>query len=156
MDWSSELQRSVALSSELSEEMAMLPALSSHRCFNDERGTLTFAEVGDGLPFCPQRYFLVYDVPAGTTRGGHAHRRCEQYLVAVRGAVTVTLDDGENRLEYRLERPGLGLHVPAGIWGEQRYVSDDACLMVLASHPYDSDDYLSDYAEFIAFRKAQS
>jgi dTDP-4-dehydrorhamnose 3,5-epimerase-like enzyme len=156
MGWSSELQRSVALSSELSEETNMLPALSSHRCFNDERGTLTFAEVGDGLPFRPQRYFLVYDVPAGTIRGGHAHRQCEQYLVAVRGAVTVTLDDGQSRLEYRLERPSLGLHVPAGIWGEQRYVSDDACLMVFASHPYDIDDYLSDYAEFIAFRKAQS
>ena len=133
----------------------MLPVLSSLKAFNDERGSLSFAEVGDGLPFVPQRYFLVYNVPADATRGGHAHRRCEQYLVAVRGSVSVTLDDGENRSEYLLERPDQGLHVPAGIWGEQHYLSDDACLLVLASEQYDANEYLSEYSEFIAFRKGQ-
>jgi UDP-2-acetamido-3-amino-2,3-dideoxy-glucuronate N-acetyltransferase len=139
----------------LSEEKAMLPALSSLKAFTDERGTLSFAEVGDGLPFAPQRYFLVYNVPVGATRGGHAHRRCEQYLIAVRGTVAVTLDDGQSRMEHLLERPDQGLHIPAGIWGEQRYVSDDACLLVLASEPYDANEYLTDQAEFLAFRKTQ-
>ena len=142
------------MSAILSEEKAMLPTLSSLKAFKDERGTLSFAEVSDGLPFTPQRYFLIHDVPAGTTRGGHAHRRCEQFLVAVRGAVAVTLDDSQDRREYLLERPNQGLHVPAGIWGDQRYISDDACLLVLASEPYDAKEYLSDYSEFIAFRKA--
>ena len=133
----------------------MLPLLSTHKLLSDERGTLSFAEVGDGLPFVPQRYFLVYDVPVGTTRGGHAHKRCEQYLVAVRGSVGVTLDDGQSQAEYLLERPNQGLHVPAGTWGEQHYRSEDACLLVLASEPYEAEDYLSDYPEYIAFRKGQ-
>jgi dTDP-4-dehydrorhamnose 3,5-epimerase-like enzyme len=139
----------------LSEEKAMLPSLSHHQSFKDERGALTFAQVGSGLPFAPQRYFLVFDVPPGTKRGGHAHLRCEQYLVAVCGTVLVTLDDGRERSEYLLERPNQGLHVPAGIWGEQHYVGKDACLLVLASDTYDSNDYLSDYAEYVAFRKGQ-
>jgi len=133
----------------------MLPVLSSLNTVSDERGALTFAEVGDGLPFAPKRYFLVYDVPVGTMRGGHAHRRCEQYLVAVRGTVAVALDDGTSKTEYLLERPNQGLHIPAGIWGEQRYASEDACLLVLASERYDAEEYLTDYAEFLAFRKGQ-
>ena len=133
----------------------MLPALSSQKAINDERGTLSFAEVDAGLPFVPQRYFLVYDVPVGTSRGGHAHQRCDQYLIAVRGTVAVTLDDGDSQAEYLLERPDQGLHVPAGIWNAQHYLSQDACLLVLASDRYDAEDYLYDYSEFIASGKGQ-
>ena len=132
----------------------MRPGLSTIKSVHDERGALSFAEVGSGLPFEPKRFFLVHGVPAGTTRGGHAHRSCEQYLVAVRGKVEVALDDGEGKTEFLLERPDQALHIPAGIWGEQRYLSDDACLLVLASEPYDADEYLSDYSEFLDFRKA--
>lgn len=148
-------ERRVALLFDLSEDDAMLPTLTSLKTFNDERGVLSFAEVGDGLLFQPQRFFLVYDTPTGTNRGGHAHRRCEQYLIAVRGKVAVMVDDGSSRIEFQLERPDQGLYVPAGTWGEQRYLSDDACLLVLASDPYDAEDYLADYAKFIAFRKGQ-
>lgn len=132
----------------------MLPTLTAINSVRDERGTLSFAELGDALPFEPRRFFLVHNVPAGMSRGGHAHRRCEQYLVAVGGKVAVTLDDGEYRAEYLLERPDQGLHIPAGIWGEQHYLADDSCLLVLASAPYDAGDYLSEYSEFLAFRKA--
>lgn len=131
----------------------MLPSLSVIKSVVDERGALSFAEIGETLPFEPKRFFLVHDVPAGVSRGGHAHRRCEQFLIAVAGHVAVTLDDGRARAEYLLERKNQGLHIAAGIWGEQRYLSEDACLLVLASDRYDVEDYLVDYAEFLAFRK---
>lgn len=133
----------------------MLPTITSTKTVVDERGGLSFAELGDGLPFEPKRFFLVHDVPAGTTRGGHAHRSCAQYLIAVSGSVAVTLDDGRDRAEYLLERCDQALHIPAGIWGEQRYLGADSCLLVLASDPYDPGDYLAEYSEFLAFRKAQ-
>lgn len=133
----------------------MLPQLLSLKTFTDPRGSLSFAEVGAGLPFSPQRCFLIHDVPVGITRGGHAHRRCDQLLVAIHGSVQVTLDDGRERIDYLLGRPDQALRIPAGIWGEQRYLSEGACLLVLASHPYDADDYLQDYSEFLAFRKGQ-
>lgn len=133
----------------------MLPGLSAIKSVRDERGALSFAEFGGGLPFEPKRFFLVHDVPAGTTRGGHAHRSCEQYLVAVSGQVAVTLDDGESQAELLLKRPDQALHIPAGIWGDQRYLTDDACLLVLASEPYDAEEYLTDYSQFLEFRKAR-
>lgn len=132
----------------------MLPTLSTIKSIVDDRGALSFAEIGGGFPFEPKRFFLVHDVPAGTTRGGHAHRHCEQFLIAVSGSVAVVLDNGESQAEFLLQRPDEALHVPAGIWGEQRYLGNDSCLLVLASDPYDPSDYLMDYAEFLTFRKA--
>jgi dTDP-4-dehydrorhamnose 3,5-epimerase-like enzyme len=132
----------------------MLPGLSVIKSVRDERGALTFAEIGGGLPFEPKRFFLVHDVPAGMARGGHAHRSCEQYLIAVCGKVAVTLDDSESKAEYLLENPDQALHIPAGIWGDQRYLSEDSCLLVLASEPYDAEEYLTDYSQFLEFRKA--
>lgn len=133
----------------------MLPGVTTIRSVRDERGSLSFAEVGEAIPFEPRRFFLVHDVPVGTSRGGHAHKSCQQLLVAVRGQVAVALDAGNEKAEYLLERPDQALHIPAGIWGEQRYLGTDSCLLVLASEPYDPDEYLTDYSEFLAFRKAQ-
>ena len=135
--------------------MHEMPAPIPARVFIDDRGKLSFGELGGSLPFAPARYFLVYDVPAGQSRGGHAHRSCEQYMIAVGGSVKVTLDDGSSRSEHLLDRPDLGLHVPAWIWGEQSYVTENARLLVLASEKYDPADYIGDYQQFLTLKAAQ-
>lgn len=118
--------------------------------FEDERGKLSFGEVGKQLPFSPVRYFLVFDTGGrGTVRGGHAHRRCGQFLVAVSGCVMVITDDGTKREEHRLDHPGIGLHIPPEVWAEQRYEGPDARLLVLASETYDPAEYINDYGEFL-------
>ena len=116
---------------------------------HDLRGNLTASEMGRGLPFVPQRYFLVMDVPSTETRGAHAHRQCAQFLVCVKGACSVVVDDGAQRLEVRLDDPCLGIHVPAGVWAIQYKYTRDAVLLVLASHPYAADDYIRDYDAFL-------
>jgi UDP-2-acetamido-3-amino-2,3-dideoxy-glucuronate N-acetyltransferase len=50
-----------------------------------------------------------------------------------------------------LDLPDVGLYLPAAIWGTQYRYSPDAVLLVLASHPYDPDDYIRDYDAFLAF-----
>ena len=117
---------------------------------SDARGELAFLQVGSGLPFVPQRVFYVYGVPAGSVRGQHAHKLCEQVLVCVRGQVRVVVDDGHRTAEVVLDDPRRGLHLPAMVFGTQRDYSADAVLLVLASHPYDAGDYLTDHAEFTA------
>lgn len=115
----------------------------------DLRGSLSFAEVGQFLPFAPQRYFLVFDVPAREVRGEHAHRRCEQFLVCVKGQCSVMVDDGQRRVETLLNRPTLGLYLPPLVWGAQYNYSPDAALLVLASRPYEAEDYIRDYDQFL-------
>jgi acetyltransferase-like isoleucine patch superfamily enzyme len=116
----------------------------------DLRGDLCVAEWEKDFPFTPRRVFLVYDVPSAKVRGEHAHKVCHQFLVCVKGFVSVIADDGERREEYVLDRPWVGLHIPPRVWGIQYKYSPDAVLMVFASHLYDADDYIRDYDGFLA------
>ena len=115
----------------------------------DLRGSLVAAEFGD-LPFTPVRLFTVFDVPSTEVRGEHAHRRCEQLLVCLHGSVRCLVDDGTHRAEFLLDRADVGLYIPALRWGTQYRYSADAILAVLASLPYDPDDYIRSYDEFLA------
>jgi UDP-2-acetamido-3-amino-2,3-dideoxy-glucuronate N-acetyltransferase len=115
----------------------------------DLRGNLSARESGKGLPFVPARVFAVFDVPSREVRGEHAHRVCEQLLVCLRGSVSVVADDGDTRQEIELATPELGLYLPPMVWGVQYKYSADALLLVYASHPYDPDDYIRSYDEFV-------
>ncbi len=116
----------------------------------DARGALTVGEVPSELPFIPARYFAVFDVPSQELRGEHAHKRCEQFLVCLHGSCRVLLDDGVQRCEVTLDRPDMGVFMPAMIWGTQYRYSADAVLLVFASRPYEAEDYLRTYDEFLA------
>jgi UDP-2-acetamido-3-amino-2,3-dideoxy-glucuronate N-acetyltransferase len=119
----------------------------------DMRGNLIARELGKGLPFLPQRCFLIFDVPSKEVRGEHAHRRCAQLLVCLRGSVMVVCDDGRRRQEFTLDDPTVGLHLPPMIWGTQYRYTQDALLMVFASRPYEAEDYIRDYEQFLAERR---
>ncbi|GCL63497.1 WxcM-like domain-containing protein [Pseudaquabacterium pictum] len=118
----------------------------------DLRGDLTVGEFERNVPFQPKRYFVVFDVPSSETRGEHAHKRCHQFLVCVGGTVSVVVDDGRRREEVLLDRPNMGLLIPAGIWGIQYKYSATGTLLVFASEYYDASDYIRNYDEFLQFR----
>jgi UDP-2-acetamido-3-amino-2,3-dideoxy-glucuronate N-acetyltransferase len=118
----------------------------------DMRGALAFAEIGQYLPFLPKRFFLVFDVPSREIRGEHAHRTLQQFLVCVRGSLSVMVDDGSLREEYELQRPGDSIVIPPMVWGVQYKYSADAVLLVLASDKYDPADYIRDRDEFLRIR----
>ena len=120
----------------------------------DIRGKLTVAQEGEGMPFVPQRIFMVHGVPSRETRGEHAHRKCHQLLICVHGQCVAIADDGRLRQEFLLDAGHKALYMPPRIWGTQYRYSGDAVLLVLASHPYDPDDYVRDYREFLAMVEA--
>jgi dTDP-4-dehydrorhamnose 3,5-epimerase-like enzyme len=95
----------------------------------------------------------VFDVPGKDVRGEHAHRRCQQFLVCIRGSVTVVVDDGTASEEVQLREPDHGLLVPALVWAVQFKYSADAVLLVFASDHYDPADYIRDYEEFLSLVK---
>jgi dTDP-4-dehydrorhamnose 3,5-epimerase-like enzyme len=129
--------------------------VSLHRLplVEDLRGRLTAGEFVDQIPFAPLRYFLVFDVPGKEVRGEHAHRRCQQFLVCLRGSVSVVVDDGSTSEEIELNEPNLGLCVRPMVWAIQYRYTADALLLVFASDHYDATDYIRDYAEFRAALK---
>jgi len=116
----------------------------------DMRGCLSVGEFGRTVPFDAKRYFVVFDVPSREVRGEHAHRESHQFLVCVHGSAAAIVDDGEHRAELILDRPELALHIPPMIWGTQYRYTEDAVLLVFASHYYDPGDYIRDYAAYLS------
>jgi mannose-6-phosphate isomerase-like protein (cupin superfamily) len=117
------------------------PALGSFPVFRDARGALGVTEFA-GLPFQPQRLFWIFDVAVHETRANHGHRTCEQVVVVLQGtAAGFTLDAAGARFEFVLG-PGEWVYVPVRHWLQLTTLSPHALVGVLASHPFDADEYI--------------
>jgi len=119
----------------------------------DPRGNLTVAEGGKNIPFDIARTYWVYDVPGGESRGGHAHKQCKEFIVAVSGSFTVTLDNGTEKKPYHLNHPWQGLLVDTGIWRTLDDFSSGAVCFVIASEPFAEEDYIREYDEYLRYCK---
>jgi UDP-2-acetamido-3-amino-2,3-dideoxy-glucuronate N-acetyltransferase len=115
----------------------------------DLRGRLSFGEFDNHIPFAAKRFFLIYDVPSKELRGEHAHLINHQFLICIQGSVNALVDDGNEREEFVLDSPNIGIHIPPLVWGTQYKYSPGSMLLVFASHVYRAEDYIRDYQEFI-------
>lgn len=125
------------------------PYLAALPKFLDARGNLSFIEQGSHIPFDITRTYWIYDVPGGETRGGHAFRENEEFIVALSGSFDVVLINpaGEKKV-WHLNRSYFGLYVPSGWWREMENFSTNSLALVLASRPYDERDYIRDFNLF--------
>ena len=117
----------------------------------DPRGNLTVAEANKNVPFDIKRTYWVYDVPGGECRGGHAHKQCLEFIVAVSGSFTVTLDNGKEKQTYLLNHPWQGLLVDTGVWRTLDDFSSGAVCMVLASEKFEEEDYIREYDDYLKY-----
>jgi hypothetical protein len=115
----------------------------------DRNGHITSINNNIELPFAVNRIFYLYDIPGGESRGAHAHKECHQFLIAASGSFEVLLDDGKIKRQILLNKPNLGLHIPAGIWASENNFSSGAICLVLASHEYNEEDYIRDYSVYL-------
>ncbi len=116
--------------------------------FLDARGNLSFVEEFKHIPFKIERTYWIYDVPGGESRGGHAYKENQEFIIALSGSFDVILDDGYKRKTYSLNRSYYGLYVPKGIWREMDNFSTNSLALVLSSTPYNPEDYIYDYQQF--------
>lgn len=122
---------------------------------NNRAGNLTSVNNEVELPFQVKRVYYLYDVPGGESRGGHAHYKLKQLIIAASGSFDVILDDGHVKKTIHLNRPNYGLLVEPGIWRDLVNFSSGAVLLVLASEPYEEADYIRSYDEFLVYSKKQ-
>ena len=131
--------------------MGELGKITELQKVTDPRGNLTVAEGITQIPFEIARAYWVYDVPGGESRGGHAHKRLKQLVVATSGSFTVTLDNGREQKKYLLNHPWQGLLIDTGIWRTLDDFSSGAVCLVLASQRYEEDDYIYEYDDFLKY-----
>lgn len=114
----------------------------------DPRGNLSVIEK-EVVPFDIKRVYYLYDVPAGAERGGHAHKKLQQFLVALAGSFDVVLNDGNEEKTITLNKPFEGLLITNGIWRELKNFSSGAVCLVVASDVFNEEDYIRDFDVFL-------
>jgi oxalate decarboxylase/phosphoglucose isomerase-like protein (cupin superfamily) len=118
---------------------------------SDPRGNLSVIEELKDIPFKIERTYWIYDVPGGESRGGHAYKENQEFIVALSGSFDVILDDGKQKYTISLNRSYNGLYIPKGMWREMDNFSTNSLALVLSSTKYAADDYIRDYQEFLDF-----
>lgn len=115
----------------------------------DVRGSIIVLEEGREIPFPVRRCYYIYDTKPDQPRGAHAHKALEQICICVHGSCDIVLDDGKGKTEIRMDDPATGVYVGPMVWREMCNFSNDCVFLVLASLPYDENDYIRSYDEFI-------
>ena len=116
--------------------------------FTDPRGNLSFVEQLNHIPFEIRRTYWIYDVPGGESRGGHAFKQNEEFIVALSGAFDVIVDDGKEKKVFNMNRSYYGLYIPAGLWREITNFSTNSLALEFGSIHFDRNDYVYDYSIF--------
>lgn len=130
------------------------PHILQLKLVTDPRGNLTAVSQAYGCPFALRRAFWLYDVPADAVRGNHAHRTTNQLIVAVAGALTVTVAHNHRRSRFRLHSPAEGLFVPAGCWSSLSEFSEGCVCLTLCDTDFNEDDYIRDFNEYLSLSHA--
>ena len=128
---------------------------------SDRKGNLTVIENGDSstgsgqgtLPFDVKRVYYLYDVPGGESRGGHAYRETEEFVIALSGSFDVIVDEGKEKKTFHLNRSYYGLYIPKGMWREMDNFSTNSLALEFASTKYNPEDYIRDYNEFLKLKE---
>ena len=118
----------------------------------DQRGNLSFVQNNAQIPFEIKRTYWLYDVPGGECRGGHAYINTEEVIIAMSGSFDVAVDDGKEKKTFHLNRSYYGLYIPKGLWREMENFSTNSLALEFASTPYNPDDYVRDYDEFLKLK----
>jgi len=120
--------------------------------FEDSRGSLSFIEEFEHIPFKIERIYWIYDVPGGQVRGGHAFKIQLEFIVALSGSFDVITDDGKQKQTFSLNRSYCGLFIPAGLWRQMENFSTNSLAMVLSSTEFSEDDYIREYPDFLKYK----
>ena len=121
--------------------------------YRREDGEIVVAEGSSQLLFAIARMFTLR-APQGATRGHHAHRRCSLLLLCVHGAIDIVNDDSREQRTFTLDRGNVALLVPPTIWHSLIFRATNSVLVVLCDRHFQEEDYIREYPDFLAFRKA--
>lgn len=114
----------------------------------DKRGNLSFFEYPSQIPFEIVRTYWIYDVSGGQSRGSHAFKEQQEFIVALSGSFDVVLHDGEKEERFSLNRSYHGLYIPKMYWRKLENFSTNSLALIVSDRLYDENDYIRDFEQF--------
>jgi len=113
------------------------------------RGKLVPIELDSNIPFEVKRTYYLWNVPAGSVRGAHAHTIEKEFFICIRGRCHIKIStDGGSLHKIVLNTPNRGIFVDNLVWHEFSDFSPDAILLCFSSTGYLPDNYINDFEEF--------
>ena len=123
--------------------------------FPSDSGTLGVLDTPD-LPFAPIRLYWIHSVPTNEIRGNHAHKKLNQFFLALKGEVSIEISSNYEKEVVSLNSPNKVLVLNSGYWRRLFNFSPDAVILVGADAQYDSYDYIHNWEEYLIWREENS
>ena len=110
---------------------------------------------GDLIPIYPlefglnqiRRVMIFKNVPKGSKRGNHAHRRELQLFYILKGSIYIKLETKKGEQEIVVNENDYMLVYPLS-WTNFTFLKENTELIVFGSEEFDESEYIRDYNEF--------
>lgn len=116
-----------------------MPKIINLEKHTDFRGNLV--AIDSILPYNIARVYYIYNVN-DSIRGGHRHKNTIQALICIKGSCKIYCNNNINESIFELNEPDFCLLLEPEDWHEMYDFSNDSILLVLASLPYNIEDYI--------------
>ena len=115
----------------------------------DKRGNLSVIESESQVPFSIKRTYLIYDVPGGEVRGGHAFFEQKEMIVALSGSLDIIVFNGVKEQKFSLNRSYQGLYIPNGLWRHMENFATNTLVLVISNTNYNENDYIRNKKSYL-------
>ena len=129
------------------------PKIFYFKKFTKISGRLLPITFNKKFPIKVKRIFFIYGKKK-YKRGAHAHKKCSQVFLAVKGRIKINMRyKNINKTVFLNSRVSKALLVPPKIWSSVNFLDNNSVVLVLCDFAYDFKDYIETYKEFIKFQK---
>ena len=119
------------------------------RTFNSDTGYLIPFSLKKDIPFFVRRIFII-NGKKNKIRADHAHHKCSQYLVVIKGAVNVSYENKRGKFKKRLSSINKDtLLLKPKTWCKLKFLNKDSILLVFCDREYEFNDYIEYYQNFL-------
>ena len=119
------------------------------RTFNSDTGYLIPFSLKKDIPFFVRRIFII-NGKKNKIRADHAHHKCSQYLVVIKGAVNVSYENRRGKFKKKLSSINKDtLLLKPKTWCKLKFLNKDSILLVFCDREYEFNDYIEYYQNFL-------
>ena len=123
------------------------------KTFNSDTGYLIPFSLKKDIPFSVKRIFIISG-KKDKIRADHAHYKCSQYFVVIKGSVDVSYENKKGKFKKRLSsRNKNTLLLKPKTWCRVKFIKKDSILLVFCDREYEFDDYIEYYKDFLKIIK---